>query len=140
MFRRTRRPPFGRKRRRGAAAVEFALVAPVLFLVIFGIVEVGRAIMVQQLLTNASREGARHAVIESSTSGEVVQLIQEYLNYCSISHAEIQITPENLATLGPGDSVSVGIKVPLDKVSWVPIMNLNIIMSAKSVMKAERFE
>ena len=38
--------------RRGVAAVEFALVAPVFFLVVLGIIEFGRMAMVQQVLAN----------------------------------------------------------------------------------------
>lgn len=45
--------------RRGAAAVEMALVLPLFLLVIFGIVEIGRAFMVEHLLANAARVGAR---------------------------------------------------------------------------------
>ncbi len=56
-----------RRNRRGAAVVEFAVVAPVFFLLVFGMIEFGRAIMVQQILTNASREGARVAVLDSPT-------------------------------------------------------------------------
>lgn len=48
---------------RGASAVEFAIVLPVLFLVIAGIVDFGRAYQAQVQLTNAAREGARAAVI-----------------------------------------------------------------------------
>ena len=47
------------KRRLGAAATEFAIVAPVFFLMIIGFIEFGRALMVQQVLINASREGQR---------------------------------------------------------------------------------
>ena len=47
-----------RSNRQGAAAVEFALVVPVFFLMVFGMIEFGARIMVQQLLTNAAREGA----------------------------------------------------------------------------------
>ena len=47
-----------RSRRRGAAATEFAIVAPVFFLMVIGFIEFGRALMVQQVLVNASRVGA----------------------------------------------------------------------------------
>lgn len=46
-------------RRRGVAATEMALLAPFLLLLLMGIWEVGRCIMVQNLLDNAAREGAR---------------------------------------------------------------------------------
>ena len=48
---------------RGAAAVEMAIVLPLLFLVIAGIVDFGRAFQAQVQLTNAAREGARAAVV-----------------------------------------------------------------------------
>ncbi|WP_113719564.1 TadE/TadG family type IV pilus assembly protein [Arthrobacter dokdonensis] len=44
---------------RGAAAVEFALVVPVLLLLLFGIIEFGRVYNAQIELTGAAREGAR---------------------------------------------------------------------------------
>ena len=46
-------------RERGAVAVEFALLAPVLILLLLGIMEFGRAYNVQISLTNAAREGVR---------------------------------------------------------------------------------
>jgi Flp pilus assembly protein TadG len=48
---------------RGAAAVEFALVMPILLLLLFGIIEFARAWNVRQTLTDAAREGARVAVV-----------------------------------------------------------------------------
>lgn len=48
---------------RGAAAVEMALVLPVLILLIGGIVDFGRAYYTQIILTNAAREGARGAIV-----------------------------------------------------------------------------
>jgi Flp pilus assembly protein TadG len=59
------RPPSrGRKARdRGSVAVEFALVLPVLLLIVFGIVDFGRALNAQISLTGAAREGARLAAL-----------------------------------------------------------------------------
>jgi len=50
-------------RDRGAAAVEFALVFPLLLLIIFGIIDSGRALSAQVTLTEAAREGARLAAV-----------------------------------------------------------------------------
>ncbi len=58
-------------RDRGAAAVEFALLLPVLLLVIFGIVDFGRALNAQITLTQAAREGARLAALGQSSSAVV---------------------------------------------------------------------
>ncbi|MEZ2388303.1 TadE family protein [bacterium RCC_150] len=50
---------------RGAAAVEFALVAPILVLLLLGIMEFGRAYNAQVALTNAAREGVRVMAISN---------------------------------------------------------------------------
>lgn len=50
-------------RDRGAAAVEFALLLPVLLLIVFGIIDFGRALNAQITLTQAAREGARLAAL-----------------------------------------------------------------------------
>jgi hypothetical protein len=50
--------------RRGAVAVEFAVVAPILVAVMFGLIELGRAFEMQNLLEVAAREGARFASMD----------------------------------------------------------------------------
>lgn len=55
-----------RQSERGAAAVEFALLAPILIMLILGIMEFGRAYNVQVSLTNAAREGARSMAISKN--------------------------------------------------------------------------
>jgi Flp pilus assembly protein TadG len=77
MNRPTRRRSVNNRRRRGAAATEFAIVAPVFFLMIIGFIEVGRALMVQQVLINASRVGARMASTTGSTSSGVQTAVQD---------------------------------------------------------------
>jgi Flp pilus assembly protein TadG len=64
----TRRKETGQARsrlrsERGASTVEFALVAPLLFLLLFGIIEFGLILYDQAFITNASSEGARYATM-----------------------------------------------------------------------------
>ena len=47
----------------GAAVVEFALILPILILLLFGVIEFGTLMYNQQVLTNASREGARAGIV-----------------------------------------------------------------------------
>jgi len=54
---RSQQPP-----RRGAVAVETAMVLPIVLLFLFGIFEYGRYFLTMQLLNNAAREGARYAI------------------------------------------------------------------------------
>ena len=69
MIRRTGPRSLARRRRsRGQALVEFALVAPMFFLLLFGIVEAGRFIFYYETLNNATREGARYAIVNGANS------------------------------------------------------------------------
>jgi hypothetical protein len=57
-----------RRRSVGQALVEFVLVAPIFFLLLFAIIEGGRFILYYQALNNATREGARYAIVHGSNS------------------------------------------------------------------------
>lgn len=116
--RRTRR--HGRRRTRGAAAVEFALVAPIFVLLVFGMIDVGRAVMVQDLMTSAARDGARKAILEGSTASEVVSQVTDYLAASSVPSATVTVTPNPLNSAAIGDPVSVTVQVPFDSASWLP--------------------
>ena len=54
--------------RRGQALVEFAMIAPLFFILLLSIVEFGRAIFYVQILNNAAREGARYAIVHGNES------------------------------------------------------------------------
>ncbi len=131
-----------RRNRQGAAAVEFAVVAPVFLLMIFGMIEVGRAIMVQQILTNASREGARLAVLDSQTAlaPEVTAKVTSYLQNSAITGATVTINPSEPTTAGYGEPVTVTVSVPYSSVSWLPttwFMKSGATLKASSVMRRE---
>jgi Flp pilus assembly protein TadG len=49
------------------ALIEFALISPVLLLLLFGIIDIGRAVFYYDTLSHAAREGARTAVIASNS-------------------------------------------------------------------------
>src|SRR3954451_12155333 len=58
-----------RRRRRGQALVEFALVLPVLLLILFGIIDAGRLIFTYNTISSAARNAARVAIVNQSTGG-----------------------------------------------------------------------
>ena len=60
------RTEFITKDQNGLAAVELGLILPVLILIIFGIIELGLLLYNQQVITNASREGARAGIVARS--------------------------------------------------------------------------
>ena len=128
-----------RKNRRGAAVVEFAIVAPVFFLLVFGMIEYGRLVMVQQILTNASREGARRAVLDGATTAEVTTAVTTYLTNARISGSSVAVSPNPPNTAAFGAPVTVTVSVPFNQVSWLPspIFLGGQTMTAASVMRRE---
>lgn len=106
--------------RSAAAAVEFAIVAPLLFLLILGMVEFGRMLMVQQTLTNGAREGARKAVLPGVTDAQVETTIDNYMAGAKITGHTRTITPSTTSAAS-GTTVKVTVSVPYNKVSWLPL-------------------
>ncbi|MFO7983957.1 MAG: TadE/TadG family type IV pilus assembly protein [Desulfuromonadales bacterium] len=72
------RPPRLHKQT-GAAAVEFAIVLPLLLILLFGIIEFGFLWLQNTYIANAAREGARVASKSETTPEDVENAIQEYL-------------------------------------------------------------
>ena len=130
-----------RLKRHGAAVVEFAIVAPIFFLLVFGMIEYGRMVMVQQVITNASREGARRAVLEGATTSEVVSAVNQMLDSAAVDSKSVEVTvsPDPPEDAGFGAPVSVTVQVPFREVSWLPSpMYLgSTTLEARTVMRRE---
>jgi len=109
-----------RKQRRGAAVVEFAVVAPLFIMLVFGMIEYGRMVMVQQLIVNAAREGARIGVLDGATTSDVTSAVSGYLNNASISGSTVTVSPSPPSSAGYGAPVSVTVSIPFNQVSWLP--------------------
>jgi Flp pilus assembly protein TadG len=125
---------------RGIAAVEFAIVAPVFLMVVLGIIEVGRAIMVQQVLINASRVGARRAVMLSSTEQAVIDSVTEFTDSVGVPTVSTTVSPDP-ETAGSGTAITVTTAVNFANVNWLPapwFMGGKTLTSA-TVMRKEGF-
>lgn len=109
---------------RGAAAVELALVLPVLLMIIFGIIDFGRMLNAQVTLTEAAREGARAQVLGQSAPDRVtaatlgMSAVSTAVTACAgadtdavvvVTHTFSFVTPfGSIARMfgnGPGDTV-----------------------------------
>jgi Flp pilus assembly protein TadG len=125
----------------GAAAVEFAIVAPLFFMLVFGCIEFGRALIVQQILTNASRVGARQAITLNATESDVIATATGYAAGTAVPGVSVTVTPSP-ATAAAGDMVSVTVAVPFSNVSWIPAPWFmgGTSLDATSIMRKEGFE
>ena len=119
-----------RHSRRGIAMVEMALVMPVFFLVVLGIIEFGRAMMVSNMVTSAAREGARMAVVDGSTNTDVTNAINTFLHQSTgVSTSNISTTitvvpatgnadPSNqVANSHTRDLITVKVQIPFNSVA-----------------------
>jgi len=100
------------KSERGAELIEFALIFPLLLLLILGMIDFGFLFQRYEVLTNATREGARIAVLPSYTDGDVKSRICAYLTSGGVpttgcpNPSWITVTTEPLAVpTGPALSV-----------------------------------
>jgi Flp pilus assembly protein TadG len=111
---------------RGAAAVEFALILPILVLLVFGIVEFSLAFNRQQGLHAAAREGARIASLPSTPTGEIEDRVKTALNgVIDPSDASITITSDGPSTTQPCDQNPGGtviVRVTFDNTIDVPFL------------------
>jgi Flp pilus assembly protein TadG len=101
----THRPPRRSlwKCERGAELVEFALVFPILLLVMLGIMDFGFMFQRYEVLTNAAREGARMAILPGYTDANVTTRVNAYLTASGLT-APVTVTvglPQTLTVGGP---------------------------------------
>ncbi|MGH7565200.1 MAG: TadE/TadG family type IV pilus assembly protein, partial [Gemmatimonadota bacterium] len=105
----------------GQSLAEFAILLPVLMGVVIGIFEFGRAWNVDQVLTNAAREGGRLAVIQTSDQGDVLNAVQSALTDAALDPSLATITVAGMDD-GYGMQASVQIQYPYQFTFLGPIM------------------
>jgi Flp pilus assembly protein TadG len=94
---------------RAAAAVEFALVLPLVLVLLFGIIDMGRLLFTANSLTSAVREGARFAAVDPSpTQAEVVARIRGQLD-AAVSTPKVTDAQVILATNAAARTVTVSV-------------------------------
>jgi Flp pilus assembly protein TadG len=130
-----------RRDERGAAAVEMAIVLPVLILLVFGIIEWSIYFNRLQGLQAAAREGARVAALPQSTQGDVTAKVNAALDGVlpSGSAATVAVSPSggNPCDLQPaGTSVTVTVKATTDL--DIPLWgSQTVTQTGKGVFKCE---
>jgi len=75
------------RRERGQAIVEFALILPVLLLLILGLIDAARAITQENTLASAAREGTRYAIVHGSSAASPVGWCSSCTNRTAINNA-----------------------------------------------------
>jgi Flp pilus assembly protein TadG len=109
----------------GNVAVEFALIGPALLTLLFGTIEVSRAIWMQSALIYAVDQAARCAGIDTNRCGTPTQ-VQSYA--AAESGAGFAITVFTASTAACGNLVTASYPMPLS----VPFISLSVTLAARS--------
>ena len=130
----------------GAALVEFAIVLPVLLVLIFGMIEFSVMLYDKAMITNASREGARTGIVYSYptpiSAAEIAQTVDDYLQGHMISFGDSS-TP-NVAVsgecAGTGDPLTVTVTYNYDFLilpNFIQTLSGTMTLDAQTTMRCE---
>lgn len=129
----------------GAALVEFAIVLPLLLMLIFGMIEFSVLLYDKAMITNASREGARAGIVYSFptpvTTAEITQTVNNYLqtHLISLGGASAPTITAGQCT-GTGTPLTVTVTYPYN---FLVLPNLatsvpgSITLNAQTIMRCE---
>jgi Flp pilus assembly protein TadG len=134
----TRALPLGKRAvavRRGAAVVEFAVIASLFVFLILGALEISRGLMVKQTLSDAARLACRTGSQPQTSTATITKDVTDMLtdnkldpNYATII-VLVNDQPVDASTAVQNDKISVKVTVPVSKVMWVTA----IFLSGQSV-------
>lgn len=115
------------KPRKGAAAVECALVLPLLFLITFGTIEACSTIFLKESVTIAAYEGARQAIMRRATSEDTIDAVDDILelrgvDVSTLGDDYVSVTP-NPTTANLLDPITVTVRAPTNGNTVIPAPN-----------------
>ena len=101
-----------RRNRLGATAIEFALVAPLVLAVVFGLFEISRVMTVSDAMKTSVIAGAREAGVAQTNASEVRREMEAILDLFGIYNRQIVVTPETIDN--SVIEVSIDVTIPLN--------------------------
>ena len=139
------------KDKNGLAMTEFVIVAPVLLILLFGILEFGLVLYDKAVLTNAAREGARHGIVFFDGRDEATietNAVNAVTFYCDNNHlysfdSTAAIDPDaDVVGSETGSILTVTVTYPYKFLVFAGLMKIfgsdgTITLSAESVMRLE---
>ena len=119
---------------RGAAAVEFALIVPLLLLLVLGIAEFGRAYNIQTTISGAAREGARAMALQNDPAAARATA-QAAAGGLRLTTSQIVVTPTACPTSSTATATlaTVTINYPMSFISG--LFGTTITLHGTGVMR-----
>ena len=101
---------------RGSTAVEFALVVPILLVMVLGMMEFGRAYYIQTVLSGAARDGVRVMALQNDQAAAKTMTKSGAFGL-SLTDAQIVVTPASCAGTSPIPQATVTVKYAMPYVT-----------------------
>ncbi len=122
---------------RGASLAEFALVLPVLLMVLFGIIEFGLVFSRSQAVEASAREGGRLASLSSTTSADVSNRVDATLGGTTFSSPpEVSMVPAGGCAGREGESVTVTVSAP-HRIAIPFVLDREVTLTGQAVFRCE---
>ena len=123
--------------RRGAAAVEFAFVLPVILLFFMSSIELFRLNQMRHAADSAAYEACRHVIGPGASRAEAVAKAEQLMSIAGVKKISVSISPATITESTP--SVTVNVDVPAKGNSWVvATFSDKSIVTASSTLLSER--
>jgi Flp pilus assembly protein TadG len=126
------RRPAGRcSARRGTAVVEFAVFVPILATLMMGMFELGRAMNVKDILSDAARKAGRTGILPNKATSDITTEASNILSDNGINTGQLTVTvlvngqSADASTAQRGDQISVKVSIPATQVLWLTPFFLN---------------
>ena len=121
----------------GASLAEFALVLPILLVMLFGIVEFGIAFNRAQAIEAGAREGARLASLQSTTQADIDSRVNATLAGIPFDSVPVVGAASPALCAGrAGEAVTVVVSADHD-INIPPIINTTITLNGQAVFRCE---
>lgn len=117
--------------------MEFAIILPILVLIVFGIIEFGLLMNSYIVLQAASREGARVGIV-GGTDEDILDFVYSAASNLDINRIDVNITP-NEGIRKPGDTLTVEVEYDYDILMPVisSLLGDSLRLRAKTSMRVE---
>jgi len=131
---------------KGAAMVEFSIILPLLAVLLFGVVEFSLLLYNKQVITNASREGARAGIVAQAprlTLAEIQQVVNDYSgsHLITFGTASAPVTTiDNSGGTAFGDDLTVTVSYKYDFLvlpNFIASLAGGVDLKAETVMRYE---
>ena len=106
---------------RGAAAVEFAFIMPILLLMFSGILQFGSVMFLENHMTNVAREASRRVAVGELTEADATTMVQGALVNWGVTY---QVSVATVDTGDGNQDVTVGISLPLSDAALMDVLGL----------------